>query len=514
MSRLSTDLRRAVPVLFPARRGLPPGRFSGPRTVALTLVTAWLAARRPHSWLAWVGTIALLALFSAEPVLARMQPRIGALQLPGYRRARVSVAVRTLVPLSLASALLLALAAALRGSPWWFVAAAAGQALVFAAATLAALRSYAGRAARARELRGALEAYAPEIVLHTARRGSLYQVQMWLPLIEGLGRRYVILTRDDGALEGLTGITSAPVVARTTWRELDDAVVPSLRAALYVNSVAANADLVTYRQMTHVYLGHGESDKALSSHPAHAMYDRIFVSGQAAVDRYEVNGVLIPPEKLVVVGRPQTASIARATQSVGRIAAPTVLYAPTWAGYNGATSYSSLPSAVALVTALLRRPGAVIFRPHPFSRERPAERAHVAAVEALLATDAAATGRPHRYAESGTFADSANAADAMVADLSSVLVEFLASDKPMAVVVPAGESPETFRARHRVAEGACLIAGDLTALDDVLEDLLVRDSLRGERERVLRHYAGTDDAADAGAAFRAALLDIVAPGQA
>jgi hypothetical protein len=508
MSSLRTDLRRAAPVLLPARSGLPPGRFASPRMIALVAVTVYYFAGHPSGGPAWAGTGVLMVLTALEPVLGRMQPRAVALHLPGFPPVRRSLASRCLVPFALALLLLLALVAALHGSPWWFVGAAAAQAVVLAAAGAAALHTYAGRAGRARALRAALEAYAPEFVLHTARRGALYQVQMWLPQLEELGRRYAIVSRDEGALPGLASLTGAPVVARVAWRELDDVVVPSLRAALYVNSVAANADFVTYRQLTHVYLGHGESDKALSYHPAHAMYDRIFVSGQAAVERYASNGVVIPAEKFVVVGRPQAASIARADRPVGELAAPTVLYAPTWAGYNDSTTHSSLPLAVALVTALLRRPGAVVFRPHPFSRERAAERARVRAVEALLARDAASTGRRHRYGaqvQREPFSDSANSADAMVADVSSVLVEFLTSDKPMAVVA-VGESLERFRERHRVAEGAYVVAADLGNLDQVLADLLERDPLHTIREQVLRHYVGEPDG---GSSFRRALTDVL-----
>ncbi len=529
MSGLLTDLRRAAPVLLSSAgplspggdpysgRRLRPGRWASPRMIALVAVTVGYLAGRPRDQLAWAGTGVLLVLTAVEPLLERMQPRTVALQLPGFAPARRSVAARVLVPLALLLLLVLALVAVLRGSPWWFAAAAAAQALVLTVAAAAALRAYAGRAARTRALRAALEAYRPELVLHTARRGALYQVQMWLPQLEELrrtGRRYAIVTRDEGALAGLATLTDVPVVARPAWRELDDVVVPSLRAALYVNSVAANADFVTYRQLTHVYLGHGESDKALSYHPAHAMYDLIFVSGQAAIERYASNGVVIPAEKFVVVGRPQSAAVQRADRPVAEVAAPAVLYAPTWAGYNDSTTHSSLPQALAVVSALLRRPGTVIFRPHPFSRERPAERAHVQAVETLLARDAARTGRVHRYGTvvaRQTFSDSANAADAMLADVSSVLVEFLASDKPMAVVA-VGEGVPRFTERHGVAAGAYVVAADLSNLDEVLDDLLGPDPLRATREQVLRHYVGV---ADPGAAFHRALtgvLDGGAPG--
>ena len=52
--------------------------------------------------------------------------------------------------------------------------------------------------------------------------------------------------------------------------------------------------MVRFNQLTHIQLLHGDSDKASSFNPVTAMFDRIFVAGQAAIDRYAANGVLIP----------------------------------------------------------------------------------------------------------------------------------------------------------------------------------------------------------------------------
>src|SRR3712207_8831453 len=49
--------------------------------------------------------------------------------------------------------------------------------------------------------------------------------------------------------------------------DLDRYVVPSLRAALYVNASSANGALVRFQHLTHVYIGHGDSDKPPSYNP-------------------------------------------------------------------------------------------------------------------------------------------------------------------------------------------------------------------------------------------------------
>ena len=218
--------------------------------------------------------------------------------------------------------------------------------------------------------------------------------------------------------------------------------------------------------------------------------------------------MLIPAQKFVVVGQPQGEVIERAKQPIGAVIEPTILYAPTWAGYNQTSSYSSLQRGPEIVAALLSRRGPVIFRPHPFSREREAERVWVERIEKLLAADVRATGRAHRWTEQGGFGESANAADALVTDLSSVLTEFLNSDKPMAVV--AVGPVQRFRDEHPVTEAAYVIAPDLSNLELVLDELVGADPLVVTRAKVRRNYVGDDNpSGQPGDGFTKAVLDVL-----
>jgi hypothetical protein len=62
---------------------------------------------------------------------------------------------------------------------------------------------------------------------------------------------------------------------------------------------------VRFQHLTHIYIGHGDSEKPPSYNPTHALYDQIYVAGPAATRRYAAHGVAIAPEKFRVVGRPQ-----------------------------------------------------------------------------------------------------------------------------------------------------------------------------------------------------------------
>ncbi len=143
-------------------------------------------------------------------------------------------------------------------------------------------------------------------------------------------------------------------------------VVDSLRAAFYVQGSPANTTFQRY-PLTHVWLNHGDSDKQANYHPRHATYSKLFVSGQQGIDRYAAHGIEVPPDRFVVVGRPQIEEIQVRDTPLPPEAPRTVLYGPTWKGGRPSTNYSSLPVGEQIVRRLLDRGATVIFRPHPLS---------------------------------------------------------------------------------------------------------------------------------------------------
>ena len=191
---------------------------------------------------------------------------------------------------------------------------------------------------------------------------------------------------------------SAPVLYVPELGTFDACVVPSLRAVFDVNNGARNTHCVRYGTLTHIFLNHGDSDKASSANPVTAMYDRVFGAGQAGIDRYRNQGVDIPEHKFRIVGRPQVAPVKAPQRPLSEVDIPVVLYAPTWAGHHADASYTSLPVVRAIVTALLWHGVTVILRHHPYTTRNRRDAARLAALHRLLAADAYRTGRRHRQA--------------------------------------------------------------------------------------------------------------------
>ncbi|MEU6074143.1 CDP-glycerol glycerophosphotransferase family protein [Micromonospora sp. NPDC047074] len=339
----------------------------------------------------------------------------------------------------------------------------------------------------------ALRRHQPEFLLYfSAPPGSEYQVTMWLPYLERIGRPFLVMLREPEFLSTVAAATSAPVVYCPTLKAMDEALVPSLRVAFYVNHGAKNSHCIRFTQLTHVQLHHGDSDKAPSANPVSAIFDRIFVAGQAAIERYARAGVDIPAEKFVVVGRPQVEAIEVRQQPASR-PAPTVLYTPTWTGHHADANYCSLPVAETLLRGLLARGATVILRAHPYTSQNPASARQLGRLTELLAADRARSGRQHVFGAAAsrelTLTECVNRSDALVSDVSGVISDYLYSGKPYAVTDMGGEG-DRFTERFPLAGSGYVLRRDMSNVDEVLAALLDTDPLASARWVTRTRYLG------------------------
>jgi hypothetical protein len=273
--------------------------------------------------------------------------------------------------------------------------------------------------ARARE-------HAPQVALYfSGAPDTAYQVNMWLETLARLDRPAVVIMRER-ALVPLLGRTGLPVVCVDGAADLMNFTLPSVRVALYPANTGKNIHMLRNRGMTHVFVGHGDSDKAASSNPYAKVYDEVWVAGQAGRDRYLRADVGVRDEDIVEVGRPQLASLAQASAGTpGPLR--TVLYAPTWEGWDAAdpTQTSLILMGPRIVRALLEHaPLRVLYKPHPLTgtRDPRAARAHEK-IAAMIADANQARGSAH--GSSGPAGATSSASAAAAAELARIEAQLL-----------------------------------------------------------------------------------------
>ena len=483
---------------FVAWRGYRSGRpvYATPRVLALCAAGVFYAREVPDRTDLLAMAVGIVLLLTVNESTLRRLPSGGppAFNLPGLARPPRTARVDSVFWVDVAATAVIA-AAALAGAPTWvpFAAAVVAGAVVVAIVVNAVnQRRRTGQTST--EVRGALEALAPTFAVHfSGSPGATYQVGMWLPYLDRVGEPYVIIVREQHSARALARLTDRPVVICTTLAALDAAIVRSLRAVFYVNNGSKNTHCVRFAHLTHVQLLHGDSDKPPSFSPVTAMYDRVFVAGQAGIDRYAANGVSIPPERFVIVGRPQVDAIRIADRPVAEATSPTVLYAPTWQGHYADSNFCSLPVAHRLIAALLERRVRVVMRPHPYSAKDRQSAAQIARVEALLAEDARNGGPTHLWGAAASsdisLFECFDLSDALLSDVSSVVSDYLYSQKPFAVTDMLAQGDE-FPAAFPVARAAYVVRNDLGNLDEVLDDLLGADPLQSVRRDMRAYYLG------------------------
>ena len=365
-----------------------------------------------------------------------------------------------------------------------------------------------------------LLAYAPEVVVYFGNTvGWRYQIEMWLETLERVEVPVVVIVRDRDVLR-LLAPTSLPIVCMPGAATIMGLDLPSVRVALYVGNAGNNVNMLRRPGVRSVFIGHGDSDKGASFNPFSRVYDEIWVAGQAGRNRYADADVRIAPDECVEVGRPQLRDLVREPDAVPRL---TVLYAPTWEGWGEDPFHSSLVGlGPELVRTLLRRPDVrVMYRPHPRTghRDPTTRRAHQAIVDMLheagAPADMSARVGPMPSAPRKAYGDLLDdlvrpapawsrakhtaavsewdarywaaspghrvlthpapdlyacfsTTDVLIADVSSVTTDFLATDRPYAIVNVSDEPEPVFRQRIPSTAGGFVLGRDLAVLDQLL----------------------------------------------
>ncbi|MFE2285552.1 hypothetical protein ACFXDJ_15440 [Streptomyces sp. NPDC059443] len=355
--------------------------------------------------------------------------------------------------------------------------------------------------------------YRPKVILYfSGGRDSIYQVNMWLESVEALNVPALLIMRERGLMQKLAP-TRLPVLCVPSAPHLINLNFSSVRVVLYAANVGKNIHMLRLPTPKHVFLGHGDSDKLASVNPYSKVYDQVWVAGRAGRDRYALADVGVRDEDIVEVGRPQLDAMPRMPDPHVR-EVPTVLYAPTWEGWDCAPGNTSLIEAGEnIVRSLLRSnpPVRVLYRPHPFTGlvNPRARKAHERVCRMLEGANRARGDRRERPA--GT--ESAGYLETLDAEISDLLASFreAGADEAQQTRDAAAPRPEALARLRSLQEERdaeyWLSLGDLehrmvTAVDSGLyacfaqADLMISDisSVVSDFVETLKPYALTDTA--------------------
>jgi hypothetical protein len=323
---------------------------------------------------------------------------------------------------------------------------------------------------------------------------KLYQLTQWLPVFEQQAAlRTLVIVRQVDAYNALKGRTSLLVVLVPRYEDLMALLDRAdFRAVVYVNNGWTNFQALSFQRAVHVHVNHGESDKiCMVSNQAKA-YDKVFVAGQAAVDRHRAAIAWFDSSHLVRVGRPQLdLEVEPALRESTRM---TYTYAPTWEGEDDANNYSSVDRyGPQIIEALLAQPNArVIYKPHPRvvdSDDPRIRRGHEAITHAIESAAKADPTAGHVVLVAADMLGVIRCTDILVADVSSVTLDFLYLRPGAPILLTDRRSNRTaLLAESPLAEAAYVI--DSTSIATLTSDLpgVESDDQRAQARITMRNH--------------------------
>ncbi len=324
---------------------------------------------------------------------------------------------------------------------------------------------------------------------------KLYQLKQWLPVFEAhASRQTMVVLRQVETYKELVGQTSLPLVLAPSFEDLmalyDRA---GFHAVIYVNNGWTNFQSLAFQQAVHIHVNHGESDKiCMVSNQAKA-YDRVFVAGEAAVQRHRAALAWFDMDRLVRVGRPQLD--LEVPSPLPASVRPTITYAPTWEGEDDANNYTSMDCfGVHIIEAALRQPGVrVAYKPHPriASSEQAAMReAHARILAAIGQAADADPAAGHRALPKADVLGVIRDTDLMISDVSSVTLDhlYLRPDAPILLTDRRSDRDQLLLDAPVAAATSVIDATTIRNLDAMISTAMTADPQREDRARMRAIY--------------------------
>ncbi|MEV8308150.1 hypothetical protein AB0P36_12475 [Streptomyces flavidovirens] len=412
-----------------------------------------------------------------------------------------------------------------------------------------------------------LAEYRPTVAMYfSGGTSSAYQANMWLSTLSALDGKPLIVLRERFMVQKIQA-TDVPILCIPRVSHLFALENSTLAMMLHPANSGKTSQVLRIPSIKHAFTNHGESDKLSSCNPYAKAYDEVWVAGPAARERYRLAEIGVDDKDVVEVGRPQLAPIQPWT-GAPESTYTTVLYAPTWEGWDGNPGNTSVILAGEnLVRALLDDEGVrLLYKPHPMTGSvDPAAAAADRRIRAMI-TEAAARrsgprpdleavaeaarrraeldrltssdfraaadelermmlqGRP----EEGRAALVAAATDAweeaywasfpewehqivvtprlgiyscfnqshlLISDVSSVVSDYLHSEKPYAVANTSGMTEADFRASFPTVRAATVLTPDASGVPELLESVRhpEKDLHKEARAELKAHLLGPSD---------------------
>lgn len=327
----------------------------------------------------------------------------------------------------------------------------------------------------------------PQVILYLSGLEDVaYQGNMWLPILEKLPCRVAIIIREVRIARGLHK-TDIPIFYIKTFRELEFLEKNGVKTILYPGNPQKVTQSLRLFRLNHFFINHGESDKAVNQSKLLMAYDKLLVAGPLAKQRLLDANLPIREEQIEFVGRPQVELLlTKKDKTKQKIEA--ILYAPTWEGFVEEVNYTSVsPFGLMLLTELAKINIKIYFKPHPYTGHN--KKGNTGDYLKEMINFATKSKNIEIVDANKPIFDYMNLSDLLISDISSVLNDYLYTEKPIILSNPMELTKETMHKNFPSSQAAYLLTNPLD-IRKIINHAEKEDELKSKRDEIKRYSLG------------------------
>ena len=325
-----------------------------------------------------------------------------------------------------------------------------------------------------------LEELNPKIAVYVSGLEDVaYQINQWLPVLKELDQSVIIVVRQRGIYKGMHE-TEIPIIYAKNAIHVEQVLDVGIKTVLYPANPMQNLIALRHYKLNHYFINHGESDKAVNQNKLLLAYDKLLVGGPLAHRRMTDAGLKLRGDQVEYVGRPQAEMLLNKIDSTKIKKIKTILYAPTWEGFVEDMNYSSVSNfGLRILKDLSSLEYRLIFKPHPYTGSRNNEmRAYLEKIIAFCNKNGIEV-----VDSLVSIHHCMNQSDLLITDISSVLNEYLVTNKAMILCNVKAQSIENLNQEFPSSRAAYVLNPE-DKVQQLLENIKQKDDLKEQRLQI------------------------------
>jgi hypothetical protein len=316
--------------------------------------------------------------------------------------------------------------------------------------------------------------------------GGEFHLDQWRQAIAQTNAKFLIVVRSLDVFNALRAKENADVAFVKDGRAVEGlfSVCPNVKAVFYSSNTGNVIHFLRIPNLTHIFLGHGDSEKGASCHKFFRVYDEIWTAGAAHVDRFVNSGIAFAGLKFKIIGRPALApELDGPTDHTGRF-----LYLPTWEGFFSDQNFSSIAISRDMAIQVAKLTGDLpVIKLHPFSGKQDKSGLYSEAEFASRFRSEKVSAEIVPRTE--TAISQMSATDFLIADISSVVTDYLVFKRPIFLYMPDNVSLGAAISNMRF-ESYCYVFKTVDELMGLVKRVILekRDFLAESRVNALSYF--------------------------